>query len=122
MNEVPAQLVGPALPQGQARVVVTYEGQTGDLADPISADTSHPDVLRMVEEAIRTGGIRGIPAKPDASLQGFIVDPAAPNDVHPYPRLLVRPKTAFGMPDMGGAGPCTCWKFVSPTCPQHGRT
>ena len=96
-QNVNTQLVGgPALPAGQARVSVTYEGRTGDLADPVSVDASHDDVRRMAQEALRSGGIRGLPAFPEADLSGFVVDPCEPNEVTPFPRLLVRSKTAFG--------------------------
>lgn len=117
-QEANAQLLGPVAPAaGHARVVVTYDGQTGDLPDPVSADASHDDVRRMAQEALRGGGIRGLPAIADADLSGFIVDPAAPNDTYPFPRLLLRPKTAFGM---GGSGGCSCSKFRNPSCPLHG--
>jgi hypothetical protein len=101
MNHEPEQqaagLVDQILEEGQARVIVTYAGQTGDLPDTVHSGAAHDDVRRMVQEALRTGGVNGIPATPDADLTDFIVDRAPARGDQPL-RLLLRPKTAFGAP------------------------
>ena len=85
------------LPDGYSRLNVTYLGQNGDLPDPILNDMNHDDVIRMTEEAIRTGGIPGIPADPNVRLADFVVDkPFPPTESRPYWLRTVRPKTAYG--------------------------
>lgn len=85
-----------AVRDGEARVIITYGGESGDLVDPVNANTTHEEVLRMAQEALRTGGVHGLGAIPNADLTGFVVDPVEPSDQFPYRRLLVRSKVAFG--------------------------
>jgi len=81
----------------QARVNVTYMNQNGDLPDPVTYDATQGDILQWVTEAVRAGGIPGIAADPNASFQDFVVDRFNATDATPYNRLMVRPKTPFGV-------------------------
>ena len=80
----------------EARVNVTYSACNGDLPDPVSFDASDADVKTWVTEALRTGGVPGIAAAPNADLTDFVVDRFDSNDARPYRLLQVRPKTPFG--------------------------
>ena len=80
----------------EARVNITYEGQNGDLPDPVSYDANEGDVKQWVTEAVRAGNVPGIPADPNADFGDFVVDKFAPNEQRPYNYIQVRPKTAFG--------------------------
>lgn len=85
-----------AIRADQARVNVTFNGQNGDLPDPVSLDASDADVKTWVTEALRGGGIPGIPAGAAVDLSDFKVDRFGSTDARPYALLAVRPKTAFG--------------------------
>ena len=84
--------------RGQARVNVTYNGRNGDLPDAVSFDLSDDIVRRIVAEALRTGGIPGIPADENPDLDGFVIDRFAADEATPFNRACVRPKATFGMP------------------------
>jgi len=79
-----------------ARLNVTFGGQNGDYPDPVNYDSTDGDIKQVATEAIRTGYIPGIAADPTVNLQDFVVDrfPAS-NDLPP--RLMLRPKTPFGV-------------------------
>lgn len=92
MNEADMILNGgPAL----ARLNVTYNGQQGDLPDPVPYDMPDTEVRRIATEAIAQG-VPGINADPNVNLTDFVVDrfPARPD--MPVNRLSLRPKTPFG--------------------------
>jgi hypothetical protein len=80
----------------EARVNITYGGQNGDLPDTVSYDATDADVRQWVTEALRTGGVPGIPAAPHVDLRDFVIDRYRANDVRPYNLIQVRPKTPFG--------------------------
>lgn len=86
----------------EARVNITYGGQNGDLPDPVMLDSTDGDVKQWVTEAVRTGGIPGIPADPTADFRDFIVQKFPPTDARPYNLFQVRPKTPFGKGEVGG--------------------
>jgi hypothetical protein len=77
-------------------VNITYGGQNGDLPDTVAFDSTDADVRQWVTEAIRTGGIPGIPAAPYVDLRNFVIDRYRANDARPYNLIQVRPKTPFG--------------------------
>lgn len=79
-----------------ARVNVTYQGQNGDLPDPVSVDAGEGDIKQWVTEALRTGGIPGIPADPNADLRDFMVERFTPTETRPNNLISIRPKTPFG--------------------------
>jgi hypothetical protein len=80
----------------EARVHVTYNGEEGTLPDPVSFDATDGDVRAWVTEAVRTGGIPGIPADPHATFQDFVVERFTAKADRPYNKLQIRPKTPFG--------------------------
>ena len=82
-------------PEG-TRVNVTFAGQLGELPDPIPSTASDADIRGWVEEAIRTGGIPGVPADPRADLSAFKVDRFPASSARPWPLVSVRPSTGFG--------------------------
>jgi hypothetical protein len=79
-----------------ARLNVTYGGQNGDYPDPVDFNNADGDVKQVATEAIRTGYIPGIPADPAADLTDFVVERYPATEELP-PRLMLRPKTPFGM-------------------------
>lgn len=82
--------------ENQARVNITYAGSNGDLPDPVSIDANDGDIKQWVTEAVRGGGVPGIPASPDASFTDFVVDRFPPTEARPYTLFGIRPKTPFG--------------------------
>jgi hypothetical protein len=80
----------------EARVNVTYAGGNGDLPDAVSFDANDGDIKQWVTEAIRTGGIPGIPLTENADLRDFVVDRFEATDARPHKYLMLRPKTPFG--------------------------
>lgn len=85
----------------EARVNVTYSGKNGDLPDPVHFDSTDGDVRAWVTEAVRTGGVPGIPADPNADFRDFVIDrfPAPANPVQgerSWNLISLRPKTPFG--------------------------
>jgi len=86
------QLIDPNL----ARVNVTYGGQNGELIDPVAFDASEADVRAWVTEALRTGGIPGIPASPNADITGYVVERFAPTEARAWAAIFCRPKAEFG--------------------------
>ena len=80
----------------QAKVNVTYNGANGDLVDPVLFDASDAQVRGWITEALRTGGIPGIPADPGADVSDFVIDRFSATEVRPYNLLSLRPKTPFG--------------------------
>ena len=80
----------------EAMVNVTWNGQNGDLPDPVSYDSTDGDVLQMVTEAVRSGSIPGIPADTSADFTDFVVDRFEATEARPNRLISVRPKTPFG--------------------------
>lgn len=80
----------------EARVNVTYNGENGDLPDPVSFDATDGDVKAWVQEAVRTGSIPGIPADERAEFHDFVVERFPRKEGRPSHTLVLRPKTPFG--------------------------
>lgn len=81
----------------EARVGVTYNGEYGELPDPVNFDAPEGDIRGWVTEAMHTGGIPGIPADAGADFRDFMVERFRANDTRPYNLLQIRPKTPFGV-------------------------
>jgi hypothetical protein len=79
----------------EALVNITWDGQNGDLPDPVSYDAADGDVLQWASEAIRGGGVPGVDADPNVNLKDFVVEKYAAKDGQPN-KIVVRPKTPFG--------------------------
>ena len=83
--------------EDQAVLNITWDGQNGELPDPILNDATDVQIRQWAAEAIR-GGIPGITADEGANLNAL-----ADNVIFRYPatadlpnRIMLRPKTAFG--------------------------
>lgn len=95
----------------EARVNITWKQQNGELPETVYRDSAEGDIRAMVTEAVRNGGVPGIPADAAADFRDFVVDRFPPTEARPYNLIQVRPKTAFGsltnvFASMGGA--CIC--------------
>jgi hypothetical protein len=80
----------------EARVNVTWAGTNGDLPDPVFFQATDGDIKNWVTEAVRTGGVPGIPAAPNADFSDYVIDRFAATEVRPYALIQVRAKTPFG--------------------------
>jgi hypothetical protein len=81
----------------EARVNVTFSGSNGDLPDLVMFQATDADIKAWVTEAVRTGGVPGIAAAPNADFSDFVVDRFAATDARPWNLLQLRPKTPFGL-------------------------
>jgi hypothetical protein len=79
----------------EALLNVTWQGQNGELAEPVPWDAADGDVKQMAAESIRAGNIAGIDADAAVNLQDFVVRRFDAKDDLPN-RLVIRPKTPFG--------------------------
>jgi len=81
----------------QARLNITWAGSNGDLPDPVPYDSTDVDLKQIASEAVAQG-IPGIPADANVNFGDFKVDrfPAGVAGVD-YNRLMIRPKTPFGL-------------------------
>ena len=84
------------IPEGMARLNVTWAGANGDLPDPVPYDATDEQLRTMAAESIESGYIPGIPADAGVDLTDFVVDRFASSAEVPYPRVFIRPKTPFG--------------------------
>lgn len=80
----------------EARVNVTYQGQNGELPQPVYFQSSDGDVKGWVTEAVRNGGVPGIRADGNADFRDYVVDRFPPSEARPHNMIMLRPKTAFG--------------------------
>jgi hypothetical protein len=80
----------------EARLNITWNGQNGDLPDPVSYDAGDGDVRAWASEAVRNGGVPNIPADANVNFTDFVVDRFAATQDTPYNRIFLRPKTPFG--------------------------
>jgi hypothetical protein len=80
----------------EARVNVTYAGVNADLPDPVPFDTTDSVVKGLVEEAIRTGSLPGIPLDKDVELSDYMVDRFSASAERGHHVMFLRPKTPFG--------------------------
>jgi hypothetical protein len=86
-----------AIKDTEARINVTFSGSNGDLPDPVMFQATDGDIRAWVTEAVRTGGIPGIAAAPNADFSDFVIDRFAATGARPHNLLVVRPKTPFGV-------------------------
>ena len=80
----------------EARLNVTHGGKNGDLRDPVMFQSTDADIKAWVTEAVRTGGVPGLDAAPNADFSDFVVDRFAATEARPYALIQLRPKTPFG--------------------------
>ena len=83
--------------ENEARVNITHRQKNGDLPDPVMFQSTDADIKAWVTEAVRTGGVPGLDAAPDADFSDYVIDRFAATEVRPWNLLSVRPKTPFGL-------------------------
>ena len=83
--------------ENEARVSITYKGEIGDLPDPVSYEAGEADVKQWVTEALRGGGVPGVPRDEHADLTDFVVERFRANEARPVNVIIIRPKTPFGL-------------------------
>lgn len=88
------------LEPGQAKVNVTWAGQTGDLPDPIEFDASEADIRTWVTESVRSGSIPGIRADGAADFSDYVVERFNATADRPWNTVMIRPKTPFGVDEL----------------------
>ena len=79
-----------------ARLNITFDGNNGDLPDPVSFDAPDGDIKGWATEAVRNGDVPGIPANHGADFTDFVVDRFSPNEQRDHNLIQLRPKTPFG--------------------------
>ena len=89
-------MVDMVLNNDEARVNVTWDGQNGDLQDPVYFESTDGDLRAMVTEAVQNGDVPGINADPNANFTDFVVDRFRATEDNPVNRIAIRPKTPFG--------------------------
>lgn len=80
----------------EAVLLITYGGHNGELQDVVPRDSTVESLRAFATEAVRNGGVRNIPATPNADFTDFVVDRFEPTPETPYARFVIRPKTPFG--------------------------
>lgn len=91
---MPEMVVAELIENEEAILNISWQGQNGDLPNPILFDSTPEDVRRWATEAVR-GGIPGIAADANVNFQDFVVERFPSKDGLPN-RVLLRGKTAFG--------------------------
>lgn len=86
--------------QDQARLSITWDGQHGDLPDPVLFDSTDGDVRGIASEAVRTGGVPGIRADANVNFTNFVVERFSSTEDRPYNLVMLRPKVEFGWQGM----------------------
>ena len=81
--------------QPMAKLSITFNGQQGDLPDPVPYDASEATIKQMASESVRQGYIPGIDAMA-ADFTDFVVDRFPARADVPINRISLRPKAAFG--------------------------
>lgn len=80
----------------EARLNITWNGQCGDLPDPIEYDSSENDIKAMATEAVRGGGVPGIRADQNVDFSDFRVEKFPAEEGRDTMLVMIRPKTPFG--------------------------
>lgn len=82
----------------EARLNITWQGQNGDLGDPVPFDASDAELKQWAAEALDGGSVPGIRTRANgrANLLDFVVDRFPRSNTTPYNRIFLRPKTPFG--------------------------
>ena len=96
MAAAPQVRVIEQIPETHATLNIPWQGQNGDLNEPIPKDASDEMVKGIATEAVRGGMVPGIDQDPEASFENFVVDRYPETADKPYARLFTRPKVPFG--------------------------
>lgn len=86
----------PVVDNHMAKLTITYNGEQGDLPDPVPYDATDADLKQMASESVREGYVPGISAAADVNFTDFVVDRFPARHDIPFNRLALRPKTPFG--------------------------
>lgn len=86
---------GQGLRQDEAVLEFTYEGEQGTVNQPVAFDLTDEVLIRIAQEALRSGEVTGITQDANADLDGYKVDRFAATQGLPN-RVSLRPKTPFG--------------------------
>lgn len=86
----------PVIDNHMAKLTITYNGEQGDLPDPVSYDATDADLKQVATESVRQGYVPGISAAAGADFTDFVVDRFPARQDVPFNRLSLRPKTPFG--------------------------
>ena len=84
------------IPATHASLNITWQGQNGDLVDPIPVDASDDIIKGVAAESVRAGGVPGISQDENATFQDFVVDRFPPEEGVEHGRIYLRPKVPFG--------------------------
>ena len=87
---------GQAIQAHEACLNITFEGQNGDLNEPVPTRASDRDLRAWATEAVRTGSIAGIRPDHRADLSRFVIDRFPASATVPFNRIFIRPVTPFG--------------------------
>lgn len=79
----------------EALVNITWQGQNGDLPDPVPYGATDGDIYQWATEAVRAG-IPGIAADPNINFEGYMLDRYLPNEGRAHNMIYLRPKTPYG--------------------------
>lgn len=80
-------------PGPQVTLEVTWNGQQGELPEPVPWEATELELKGMAWQALAEGRVRGVAADPSVDLEGFVVDWIEEDGMR---RIAVRPKTPFG--------------------------
>ena len=81
----------------EARLNITWQGQNGDLPDPVPFHASDTELKQWAAEAIMGHSVPGIRHhRGTIGLHDFVVDRFSATAHTPYNRIMIRPKTPFG--------------------------
>ena len=81
--------------QNAATLNIVWNGEQGELPDPIEYDLADQDIRAMAQEVIQTTGTPGIDMDPNADFTDFVVSRYPAKDEKPN-RVFLRPKVPFG--------------------------
>ncbi len=81
---------------GRAMLNITWQGQNGELTDPVRWELSDAEVRTIAAEAVRSGSVPGIKADGLADFRDFVVDRFEAGGEVVWNRMFLRPKTPFG--------------------------
>ena len=91
------EAIVPQVVNHMARLNITFAGQQGELPDPVAYDTTDEDLKRMATESVRDGYVPGIDKNDNVDFTDFVVDRFSARADVPFNRLMIRPKTPFGL-------------------------
>ena len=96
-NVLVVDQAGPVFREDQAQLNITWARQNGDLPDPVSYTATDGEVKEFAQEAVSTGYVPGIGEDGAANFNDFVVERFPATEARPFNRLVLRPKTPFGL-------------------------